>query len=233
MSTPVRCETGDRKILFTRDVRNRLLVLSALFVRYERCHSRFCQVIIIMGDEPRPVFFQCMRQQDFCIQSVNRCCLEYPCNRHACMLHQMTRIGIDCRFASARWVWYHTREFVTALVARNDPWTYVLFVSSPDKVWHQHLSCEKLSYPTGITHFQQIFLPDSTEQSHIDVHCLRCTSALSLSRIGLSVQIHDLILHHYPNCASLIKRIAYRMLFAHAVNQRSYSLSVMKPQKPI
>ncbi len=149
------------------------------------------------------------------------------------MLHQMTRIGIDCRFASGLGgLGTYTRELVTALVARNDPWTYVLFVSSPDKVWHQHLSCEKIVVPyRHYTLSEQIFLPGLYRASHIDVLFAPHFSTPLLSRIPTVCTIHDLILHHYPNQASLIKRIAYRMLFAHAVNHSAHILSVSEATK--
>ncbi len=140
----------------------------------------------------------------------------------------MPRIGIDCRFASGlSGLGTYTRELVSALTARRDPWTYVLFVSSLEEAWHQHLSCEKIVVPyRHYTLAEQLFLPALYRKSGISLMFVPHFNIPYLCRIPTVCTIHDLILHHYPNQASGLKRLIYRLIFSHAVTSAKHVFTI-------
>src|SRR3989338_5548977 len=148
----------------------------------------------------------------------------------------MKTIGIDCRFAGTQTgLGRYARELVTHLLKRDDPLQYVLFVRDEEETWLKALPGTKnreaarghAAY-TGQTlktsnyaHYslsEQRGFPKDIAQANIDLFFVLHFNVPLKCPVPFVVTIHDLILHHYPNQASMIKRFAYNYLMSHAVS---------------
>ena len=143
-------------------------------------------------------------------------------------------IGLDCRFASSRsGIGRYARELVRALLKRNDPWRYVLFVS--DMVEHglgALPSSDNWQLAIGNWHpysfKEQLFFPHAIRRSGISFLHVPHFNAPLFSPVPSIVTIHDLILHTYPNEASFLKRTAYRLLMRSAVTRAQHLIAVSR-----
>ncbi|TSC57568.1 MAG: group 1 glycosyl transferase [Candidatus Peregrinibacteria bacterium Greene0416_19] len=143
----------------------------------------------------------------------------------------MKTVGIDCRFASTRsGLGRFTRELVTHLLRRDDPWRYVLFARNPHEEWLHELrparcQLQAASFP----HYslsEQLRFPRMIYSARIDLLFSPHFNVPLLSPVPTVVTIHDLILHRYPNEAPLRRRLAYRFLFRSAVRRARRVLCV-------
>ena len=142
----------------------------------------------------------------------------------------MSLVAIDCRFASQHaGLGRYTRELVHALVARDDPWEYGLIVKSAQEPWIAALPKKVRTIETSIPHYS---LKEQTELMTV-VHNLQPSLLFSphfnvplLINMPYIVTVHDLILHRFPNRASLLKKIGYRLLMKRAVQHASAVLTV-------
>ena len=147
------------------------------------------------------------------------------------MTEKIPTIGIDCRFAHLKiGLGRYTRNLVLNLAKRDDPWNYVLFL--PKNADHGLTSTQSnriIHYPLSIIHYsinEQIEFPKIIKESKIDLLHVPHFNAPLKCPVPFVVTIHDLILHHYPNQASLTKRIAYKMLMKHAVKKSAHIITV-------
>lgn len=135
----------------------------------------------------------------------------------------MQHIVIDCRFAGTpTGLGRYTRELASRLVLDSRArWT--LLCDSANPLWlptDAHAAAEIVHIP--YSHYslaEQIRLPQLLRSLNADLFFaphfnvpLRCPTPFV-------VTVHDLILHHYPNNASLLRQAAYRLLIHHAVTQ--------------
>ena len=141
-------------------------------------------------------------------------------------------IGIDCRFAATNsGIGRYTRELVKHLLQRNDPWEYVLFTVQDAQTGLEEILNEK-----RVTHFPFPISYYSLKEHFLFPHALR-KSGISLLHsphfnvplfcgVPFIATIHDLILHKFPNEASLPKRLAYRMLMRNTVRSAQHLIVV-------
>jgi len=161
----------------------------------------------------------------------------------------MRTIGIDCRFAGTRsGIGRYAKELVRCLLKRNDPWRYIFFVRDKndfgDLPLSDHFQVSIFDVPF-YSFGEQLYFPPLIKKSKIDLlhvpHfnvpllCPACPSkrtstplstGSTRSGVPFIVTIHDLILHQYPNQASLAKRIAYRTLMEHAMKKSAHIFAV-------
>jgi len=142
----------------------------------------------------------------------------------------MRTIGIDCRFAGTRsGIGRYTKELVRCLLKRNDPWRYIFFVRDKNDFGDLPLS-DTFQVSTFDVPFysleEQWRFPSLIRQSKIDLLHVPHFNAPLFCPSPFIVTIHDLILHQYPNQASLAKRIAYRTLMKHAMKKSAHIFAV-------
>ena len=143
-------------------------------------------------------------------------------------------IGIDCRFAATRsGIGRYTQELVQALLKRNDPWRYVLFVA--DAKGHGLGALPHSgNFQFSIFNFQhysigeQLFFPRAIQRSKVSLMHFPHFNAPLFCSIPFIATIHDLILHTYPNEASFLKRAAYRLLMRSAVTRAQHLIAVSR-----
>ena len=143
---------------------------------------------------------------------------------------QISTIGIDCRFAGTRsGIGRYTEELVRSLLKRNDPWQYVLFVHNKNDLINlpssDNFQFSIFNFPFYSVH-EQLRFPSLIKQSKIDLLHIPHFNVPLFCPVPFVVTIHDLILHHYPNQASFLKRLAYRTLMRHAVKKSSHIFAV-------
>ena len=116
-----------------------------------------------------------------------------------------------------------------ALLKRNDPWKYVLFVRNkdvlPDFTASTNFQLSIFNYPF-YSWEEQFLFPKHLKQSGADFLHVPHFNVPLFCPCPFFVTIHDLILHHYPNQASITKRIAYRILMNHAVKHSAHIFAV-------
>lgn len=132
----------------------------------------------------------------------------------------MKKILIDCRFAATKsGLGSYTRELVTHLLKLDLPFEVKLLTRSAHESWiprghrpvvfdvpHYSLK-EQLQFQSVLSEVQ----PDLLFSPHFNVPLF--------TSVPYVVTIHDLILHSYPNQASLPKQIAYRLLVWQAIRR--------------
>jgi len=132
------------------------------------------------------------------------------------------RVAIDCRFGGLHaGLGRYTRELVMALlkVPQTDL-QFSLIVRSKDEPWLQELFGSPTLFQANFPHYslaEQMRLPEVIRASkaqllyspHFNVP-LRCP-------VPFVATVHDLILHRYPNSASLMKKTGYRLLMRHVM----------------
>lgn len=131
------------------------------------------------------------------------------------------RILIDCRFSGAKaGLGSYTREIATRLVLQAGAESYVLLVRGHEEQWLKPLEgrCEIVT--ADIPHYslaEQTRLPGIIRGLRADLLFSPHFNVPAFCPVPYVVTIHDLILHRYPNQASLPKQLAYRLLIRRAV----------------
>lgn len=141
-------------------------------------------------------------------------------------------IGIDCRFAATHsGIGRYTRELVLNLAKRDDPWRYVLFLlpKNSDHGLSSTQSNRIIHYPLSVIHYsvnEQIEFPKIIRKSKIDLLHVPHFNAPLRCPVPFITTIHDLILNHYPNQASFVKRVSYKILMKHAIRKSKHIITV-------
>lgn len=142
----------------------------------------------------------------------------------------MNTIAIDCRFASTQsGLGRYTRELVTHLIQIDHASQYVLFVRSVSEDWvPRHLQHVNL-VESNFSHYslaEQCYLPRLIRRSGADLFFSPHFNVPFFCPVPYVMTVHDLILHHYPNEADLVKKIAYSLLMAGAIRRASRIITV-------
>jgi glycosyltransferase involved in cell wall biosynthesis len=131
------------------------------------------------------------------------------------------RVAIDCRFAALpAGIGRFTREVVLELVKRRDPWSYALILPPEAEAWAASLPVQVPSVMVSSRHYspaEQWTIPRALRTLQADLLFAPQFNVPFFFRKPYIVTIHDLILHHYPNQASFLKRALYRILFSRSV----------------
>lgn len=142
----------------------------------------------------------------------------------------MSCIGIDCRFASLPvGIGTYTRNIVPRLLDHLHGHHCVLFVKESAENWQVNLpdTVTCVSVPAKQYSFQeQIRFPYRIKQSSIDLLYSPHFNVPLFCAVPFVVTIHDLILHKYPNAASLLKQIAYRTQMRFSVKKAHSVIAV-------
>lgn len=140
----------------------------------------------------------------------------------------MQKILIDCRFASLHvGLGRYTRELVTHMFALPDAAKrYILLVRKNTETW---IPKDAQTIEADIAHYslqEQTTLPAIIKKSGADLFFSTHFNVPLFCPIPFVVTVHDLILHRYPNHASLLKRIAYRCIIGNAVQKAKSIVAV-------
>ncbi|MDB4977934.1 MAG: hypothetical protein JWM56_120 [Candidatus Peribacteria bacterium] len=142
----------------------------------------------------------------------------------------MKRIGIDCRFAAtSTGLGRYSRELVTHLLQRNDAVQYVLFVQSKHEEWLRPLAAHAVVREVKSGHYsaaEQWELPRLIRKAQLDLYVALHFNVPFFCPVPFVVTIHDLILHRYPNQASAVKQMAYKILMYRAVRRARHIIAV-------
>ncbi|HLD71038.1 MAG TPA: glycosyltransferase family 1 protein, partial [Candidatus Peribacteraceae bacterium] len=137
----------------------------------------------------------------------------------------MRRIGIDCRFASVpAGLGRYTRELVQELT-KHPNIHFVLFVRSKSEDWIPRSGSVKI-VETTIPHYslsEQFLFPSLIKAEQLDLFFAPHFNVPLMVPCPFVATIHDLILHRFPNEASPLKKLAYRVLM-RACMRRSKAL---------
>lgn len=141
----------------------------------------------------------------------------------------MKKILIDARFAaSPLGLGRYVRELVSRLVA-SECAQFDILVSGTTHDWFgQHAGhCHLIE--VDIPHYslaEQRKMPGIIKQAGPDVLFVPHFNAPLFARVPTVITVHDLILHQYPNEASLLKQMMYRTLIGTAVRRARSVISV-------
>lgn len=146
------------------------------------------------------------------------------------------KIAIDCRFASTvGGLGTYTRSLVQTLVQEHPEVTFVLFVRSTKEAWLDELSSPSLLLQEcAVPHYsvrEQCILPfllwkhgaTSLFTPHFNIPFL--------ATIPITMVVHDLILHRFPNTQSFLQRMLYRPFFFFAVLRAKHIISITEATK--
>lgn len=120
-----------------------------------------------------------------------------------------------------------------ALLRRNDPWKYVLLAKHADAPWASSVGASDVVY-TDATHYsvqEQIAVPRVIRRVQASAFYAPQFNVPLALPVPFVVTVHDLILHRFPNGASLPRRMAYRVLLRHAVRSASGIVAVSQATK--
>jgi glycosyltransferase involved in cell wall biosynthesis len=140
----------------------------------------------------------------------------------------MLRIGIDCRFAgTGTGLARYTVEVTRSLLGHAASWT--LFVRDEGEPWLKqlHVNCRVRRSP--YRHYsvaEQLLFPRTLRHADIDLLFVPHFNAPALSPVPIVITVHDLILHRFPNQASLLRRASYRWVFRKAVRRAKKIVAV-------
>ena len=142
----------------------------------------------------------------------------------------MKRIGIDCRFAGIPCgLGRYARELASALLARDDAVEYVLIVRSNTEEWLSELPGKPSIVEFPHPHYsfaEQLRLPLLLQTLRLDLFFAPHFNVPVACPVPYVVTIHDLILHRFPNQASLIKQAAYRFLLRAVVRRAAQIITI-------
>ena len=133
-------------------------------------------------------------------------------------------LGIDCRFASVHaGLGTYTRGLVTSLVRLAPDVSFVLFVRSHGEEWlqslpRQNVRCVVADFP-HYSFLEQVRFPRLIRSSGCTLFFAPQFNVPLLCPVPFICTVHNLILHHYTNEGSVLKRIAYRFLLRFAVSR--------------
>lgn len=145
-------------------------------------------------------------------------------------------LGIDCRFASTHsGLGTYTRGLVTALIRKAPEISYVLFVRSANEAWlqsfpHKNVHIVVANFPHYSVR-EQILFPRLIRRSGCSLFFAPQFNVPLLCPIPFVCTVHDLILHHFPNEAGIIKRMAYRFLLWCSLRRSALVLTVSDATK--
>ncbi|MFA6522940.1 MAG: glycosyltransferase family 1 protein [Candidatus Peribacteraceae bacterium] len=146
------------------------------------------------------------------------------------MMPQMTKVAIDCRFAhTPHGLGRYTRELVTALLRRQDGLQYELIIHSEARSWAEGLPDAPHIHVAHAPHYsveEHQELPHVLRTAHADLLFSPHFNVPFFCSTPFVVTIHDLILHHYPNDATLLRRCGYRLLVSRAVRRARRVIAV-------
>jgi glycosyltransferase involved in cell wall biosynthesis len=142
----------------------------------------------------------------------------------------MALIGIDCRFASLSvGLGTYTRNIVSNLVSTSQD-SFVLFVRSVDEQWLNEINSKNFEvHLANFPHYsvkEQLFFPKIIRKSTAELLYSPHFNIPLFCPVKTVITVHDLILHRYPNAASFIKRLAYRLVFKNAVTNAKHIIAV-------
>lgn len=139
----------------------------------------------------------------------------------------MQKILIDCRFAALHvGLGRYTRELVTHLYKQSSSNQYVLLVRNQQEEW---IPKDAQTVEADIPHYslqEQTVLPKIIRLSGADLFFCPHFNVPFFCPVPFIVTVHDLILHRYPNHASLLKRIAYHCIIGNAVRKAKSIVAV-------
>ena len=137
----------------------------------------------------------------------------------------MPLIGIDCRFGSVYGgLGTYTRELVSALLQRHDPWEYVLFCPEERPSWLESLKLGNRArvIEAPFAHYslsEQLEFPNLLQDSDADLLLFPHFNVPLSCPIPFVCTVHDLILHRFPNESGWLKRMAYRFVLRQALSR--------------
>lgn len=148
----------------------------------------------------------------------------------------MPIVGIDCRFGSAlAGLGTFTRNLTTELVARKDGWSYVLFVKSEREPWLSPLLKQGIEIREApFSHYsfrEQADFPNLIQDAGCDLFHSPHFNVPFFCPIPFTCTVHDLILHRFPNEATLLKRLAYRFVIGSALRNAKHVFAVSESTK--
>lgn len=132
-------------------------------------------------------------------------------------------IGIDARFAdTGTGLGRYTRELVQEVIKQKpDGVRFVLFVKDPKAMWLSHLPKDNVHLSSFISHHysfsEQFRFPFQLIKNKVDLLWSPHFNVPIFCPVPFVVTIHDLILHRFPNNASVFKQFAYKWLMRRAV----------------
>ena len=145
----------------------------------------------------------------------------------------MAHIGIDCRFASESvGLGTYTRQMVKNLLEQSSRDSFVLFVRDCREEWIKDIKTTNFELVVAnMRHYsiaEQMRFPVLIRSSKIDLLYAPHFNVPYFCPVPFVVTIHDLILHRYPNSASAVKRLAYRILMGRSVQKSKKIVAVSK-----
>ena len=142
----------------------------------------------------------------------------------------MRNIAIDCRFAGTNsGLGQYTRELVTHLLKRSDAVKYTLIAHRAHEPWLKNLQGDPEIIIADIPHYslaEQTKIPKLLKKSKVDLLFSPHFNVPFRLTIPFVVTIHDLILHRFPNQASLFKQVTYRRLINSAVKRAKSIITI-------
>lgn len=142
----------------------------------------------------------------------------------------MRNVVVDCRFAATpSGLGRFTRELTAALLASAPADTNWTFLVQPGQEpwWERDVQVRML--PVDVPHYsltEQRAIPQLLRDVPCDVYLAPHFNAPIGLKMPFVVTVHDLILHRYPNAASPLKQLAYRLLMRAAVARSAAVLAV-------
>ncbi len=148
----------------------------------------------------------------------------------------MAVVGIDCRFGSAlAGLGTFTRNLTAELLQRKDGWSYVLFVKSAREEWlspFAKLGVDIREAPFPHYSFrEQADFPNLIQDAGCDLFHSPHFNVPFFCPIPFTCTVHDLILHRFPNEATLMKRLAYRFVIGSALRNAKHVCAVSQSTK--
>lgn len=143
----------------------------------------------------------------------------------------MPTVGIDCRFGSTlAGLGTFTRHLVSELAVRSDDWSYVLFVKSADEDWLVPLTKKGMTIREApFRHYsfqEQTDFPNLLQDAGCDLLYSPHFNVPFFCTVPFVCTVHDVILHKFPNEASLLKRLAYRIVLRNSLHKALQVLTV-------
>lgn len=136
-------------------------------------------------------------------------------------------IAIDCRFAAGHsGLGRYTRELALHLLKRQSGIHYRLIVRSKNESW---IPSDADVIEADIAHYsfaEQTTLPTLLKNAKVDLLFSPHFNIPLLCPVPFVATIHDLILHRYPNDASFVKKLAYRVLIGRTIKKAKTLIAI-------
>ncbi len=141
-------------------------------------------------------------------------------------------IAVDCRFGHLQvGLGRFTRELVSSLLSRNDPWEYVLLISEEGRSWVNALPGRprfEIAGARGYSMREQWEIPSLLRRISADLYFSPHFNVPLLCPIPFVVTVHDLILHRFPNAAPVFRQWAYRVIMRHSMRAARSIIAVSR-----